>query len=407
MSPRYTGASMPSVVSSPPVVAPHSAPHSAPASALTTRFLDFWLLGGASIVVWLLMVLAQPFRTEWAIDQHYRNVAPLALSLALVVNYPHFLLSYKLAYSRGRDFILRHWWQLIAVPLLLLGLLGSAYTWFELPVRDIQALVTTGRTLSAWGVNAQVVAGPRLGDVLLTAAFNLMVLTIGWHYTKQVFGCAMVYAQYDGYPLTARQRGILKWSLLTVWLMVFVHNNIDGTFRELGGFSYSAFDLPDVLAPISVAIVLGSLLLVAYAVVFLNYRVTGRWPGATMIVPVAALYVWWLPVLHQQEFYLLLVPLFHSLQYLPFVYKMEEGRLQGGPRRELRATALVGGVVLAGWLAFELVPSRADADFGTFDAWGIYFFVIAATLFINIHHYFIDNVVWRFSNPEVRRYLLR
>jgi len=27
-------------------------------------------------------------------------------------------------------------------------------------------------------------------------------------------------------------------------------------------------------------------------------------------------------------------------------------------------------------------------------------------LFINIHHYFIDNVVWRFKDPQVRAYLL-
>ena len=46
-------------------------------------------------------------------------------------------------------------------------------------------------------------------------------------------------------------------------------------------------------------------------------------------------------------------------------------------------------------------PSR-----GTFDAWRVYFFFIAAMLFINIHHYFIDNVLWRFHNKEVRELLL-
>jgi len=27
-------------------------------------------------------------------------------------------------------------------------------------------------------------------------------------------------------------------------------------------------------------------------------------------------------------------------------------------------------------------------------------------LFINIHHYFIDNVLWRFKDPEIQKYLL-
>ena len=40
-----------------------------------------------------------------------------------------------------------------------------------------------------------------------------------------------------------------------------------------------------------------------------------------MLVPVIALYVWWMPQTRQYEFYFLLTPLFHSLQYLAFVYK--------------------------------------------------------------------------------------
>ena len=71
--------------------------------ALTTRFLDFWLLGGASILVWLVMISVQGFRTSWAVDQHFKNLTYTAASLSLLVNYPHFLVSYKLAYRRGRD----------------------------------------------------------------------------------------------------------------------------------------------------------------------------------------------------------------------------------------------------------------------------------------------------------------
>ena len=64
------------------------------------------------------------------------------------------------------------------------------------------------------------------------------------------------------------------------------------------------------------------------------------------------------------------------------------------------------GVIAAGWLAFELVPNTLDNYLGTFNTWNVFFFFTAATLFINIHHYFIDNVIWRFKDPIVRRYLL-
>ena len=77
--------------------------------ALTTRFVDFWLLGGASLLVWLIMFAVQGFRSAWAIDQHFKNLTVTTASLSLIVNYPHFLVSYKLAYGRGQAFITTYW----------------------------------------------------------------------------------------------------------------------------------------------------------------------------------------------------------------------------------------------------------------------------------------------------------
>ena len=374
--------------------------------ALTTRYLDFWLLGGASIVVWLAMISVQGFRGNWAVDQHYVNLTVTVASLALVLNYPHFLLSYKLAYTRGGAFILGYWWQLIAVPILLTGLFAAAYVFFDVPVESLSMVTSASQTLGGLGVNAQVIAGPRLGDLLFTAAFNLMIFTIGWHYTKQVFGCMMVYAHYDAYPMTRTQRELTRWALLSIWGMNFIHHNIGGDFTEFEGFSYSSLDMPDVAAPISLAVVGLGFSLVLYKVFYANYAATGQRPGLNMLAPFLALYVWWLPQTRQYEFYFLLVPLFHSLQYLAFVYKMEDARLRAQPHREIRVTTIIAGVVIAGWLAFEYVPNTIDTRFGTFDALGMFFFFTAAMLFINIHHYFIDNVIWRFKDPKVREYLL-
>ena len=374
--------------------------------ALTTRFLDFWLLGGASIVVWAVMVALQGFRTSWAIDQHFRNLTITAATLALFVNYPHFLFSYQLAYGRGPAFVVRYWWQLIAVPIGLVGLFAAAYAFYDLRVDDVGVIASAAQAVSAWGANAQVLAGPRLGDVLFTLTFNLMLFTIGWHYTKQVFGCMMVYAHFDGYPLTAAQRTLTKWALLSIWGMSFVTTNINGEFSELGGFSYSTLDLPDIAAPISELVVAGGFLLVLFKVFFANYKAIGRWPSLNLLVPFVALYIWWVPQTRQYEFYFLLVPLFHSLQYLPFVYKVEDARMRGAAYKEVRTTVILTAIVLAGWMAFEFIPNAIDTRLGTSDTWGFFFFLTAATLFINIHHYFIDNVVWRLRDPHVRAQLL-
>jgi hypothetical protein len=363
----------------------------AAAKALTTRRLDFWLLGGASILVWVVMFSAERFAAGWAVDQHFGNLAVAALALSFLVNYPHFLLSYKLAYSRGRPFIVGHWWQLIAVPAALAAMFAAAYLLYDVPLDSVPVLP---------------LARPRVGDLLFTASFHLMIVTLGWHYTKQVFGCMVVYAHFDGYPLTASQRRLLKWTLFSIWGMALVDFNLAGGWRWFGSFGYASFDLPDAAGPLSQLFVAAAIALLAHRVVHANYRALGRRPSPNMLVPFVALCVWWLPVTRQEEFFYLMAPLFHSLQYLAFVYKMEDTRLRGEQHRAAWATVIAIGVVIAGWLAFEFVPRTIDSELSTFDAWGVYFFVTAAMLFINIHHYFIDNVIWRFKDPEIRAYLL-
>jgi hypothetical protein len=282
----------------------------------------------------------------------------------------------------------------------------AAYLLYDVPVARLP-LVTDGvRLLQSFGTNARVLSGPRFGDLLFTATFNVMLFTVGWHYTKQVFGCMMVYAYFDRYALTPAQRTLTKWSLLSIWWLTFVYTNRNGSQFEFSQFRYYAFDLPDVAVPIATAVVALGFFGTLYAVFYRNYRDRGQLPSLNMVVPFVALYVWWLPMTRQNEFYFLLTPLFHSLQYLAFVYKMEDTRLASVRHREVRGTAIVVGLVVAGWLVFELLPNSADNVLGTFRAWHMFFFFTAAMLFINIHHYFIDNVLWRFRDREVQQYLL-
>ena len=55
------------------------------------------------------------------------------------------------------------------------------------------------RDLSGLGNNARASLGPRLGDLLFAIAFNVMLFTVGWMHTKQVFGCMMVNVHFDWY----------------------------------------------------------------------------------------------------------------------------------------------------------------------------------------------------------------
>jgi len=381
-----------------------AAPHP---RALTTRFLDFWLLGGASVVVWFVMWLLQDLRVIWAIDSHFKNLAVTMVSLSLVINNPHFLISYKIAYSRGARFILAQWWQLLVVPVLLLALFTTAFVAFTAPAATVVPFVPgLANTLSAWGADTAALTTPRLGDLLFTMAFNLMFFTVGWHYTKQAFGCMMLYAHFDGYSLTPRQRSLIKWNLLAIGWVNLAYGSRHSGPLAFSHYSYYSVDLPDALFPVSAGILAAGFIVVIWSVFYRNYAGNRQLPTINMLVPFVAMYVWWMPFMRQHEFYFFLVPFFHSLQYLAVACKFEHARLRGSVHYEVKATAITMAVVLCGWCSFDLIPSTLDRWLGTFDTWHIFFFFTAAMLFINIHHYFIDNVLWRSRDPMVRRYLL-
>ena len=154
--------------------------------ALTTRFLDFWLLGGASLLVWLVMFSLQGFRAAWAIDQHFKNLTVTTASLSLLVNYPHFLISYKLAYSRGRSFILEHWWQMLFVTIGALAIapmskgfgdpsLWGSQPWTLVSIAYLGVLATAGTASAQFRVPQVPVAGGGLQAYLNSVDFHIGV----------------------------------------------------------------------------------------------------------------------------------------------------------------------------------------------------------------------------------------
>lgn len=72
-------------------------------------------------------------------------------------------------------------------------------------------------------------------------------------------------------------------------------------------------------------------------------------------------------------------------------------------------------ILFLGALLFSLAPTLLDilARNALLPAWladrtaafGASFYLFAFFIFINIHHYFVDNVLWRRDNPHVRQYL--
>lgn len=346
--------------------------------ALTTRAADFWLLGGLSIAVWLVMSLSAGHRGDYGVNHHFTNLAATSASLAVLVNYPHFLASYKLAYGRGWTFIWRHSLQTLVAPAVLLSAIFYAY-------------------LAAQGVVSATVPAP----VMLGWLVNLMFFTVGWHYTKQTFGVMMVYANYDRYPLLRWQRETIRYSLLALWWYSYAYSFQRPATQKFWELNYDAWTLPAGALQLAGALLIGLVTAVVFGVVGQNWR-SGHRPGLNLMVPYLAMFVWWAPGLRQPDFYAYVVPFFHSLQYLVFVYRMEQYGLSEEPS-QWRLSAVALGLVAAGWMAFEYLPGNLDMTFANRELLGLSFFLIASHVFLNIHHYFLDNVLWRVRDDAVVR----
>jgi hypothetical protein len=119
-----------------------------------------------------------------------------------------------------------------------------------------------------------------------------------------------------------------------------------------------------------------------------------------------SLYAW---LLIRDPIVLLWIPLFHSLQYLTVVWRFEVNRIRAQSSRvrpALRfALFAVSGIGL-GYLGFWALPLWLDANVSySKEVFGTSLFLYAFWIFINIHHYALDSVMWRKGNPDVQRHL--
>ena len=290
---------------------------------------------------------------------------------------------------------------------------------------------------------------------LLGFAANVMLFTVGWHYAKQGYGILMLDAARKGIRFGSAERRRLLWNTHLTWVMYWLVANDALAAKELWGITYYLIDVPDPLLVAMVAAVAVSTLAVGRDL-FSKWRAERALPLNGLVAYVAAVYVW-LAISRTDPVLLFVTPFFHSLQYLAVVWRYQlnveadrcgaelrtrrdgmnsgaagDGEAEpdrpahvGGPAGDTHAAGagergwkawlrsapaglarflVVGGVL--GFAGFWFAPVTVDTLSGYDQAvFGATLFLFIGWTFINIHHYFIDNVIWRRDNPEARRYL--
>jgi hypothetical protein len=360
---------------------------------LFSPLVDFFCLGGSSLFVLPLLLLVPT-------EQYRASLAFVMLLLANVINHPHFAHSYQLFYRNFRSKVLGHEHNPV------------------LRARYIFAGVIVPILLAAFFAISLLKSDTKL----LGYAGNAMVFFVGWHYVKQGYGMLMVDAALKRRFFTQGDKKILLINSYVVWIASWLTANAQLATRELWGLTYYSIPVPQELL-----IACNAGVAVAGAATIWMFARRWRENGGTLpfngvVAYVATLYMWMLFV-RVDPLWLLVTPALHSLQYLVVVWRYESNYQKDQPgamgqpnltifrawlgkmhRLRLLAFSLAG--LILGFVGFwaapialqQLVPHDREI-------FGATLFLFVFWIFINVHHYFLDNVMWRRDNPDVRRYL--
>ncbi len=325
--------------------------------------VDTVAIGGLSILVLLFLLSVEPSWNQGQPAQRF-------VILTALLNWPHFMATYALMY-RSSDTVERYPWASKWVP----ALLGAA---------------------SVAAVVLQVVFESGIATQLLSLVAGAY---LAWHYTGQAWGMMASFSYLGGAGIQDGERTWVRSGLrvLLAWHVIwFLHifvfrgppNGIIETFNQI--YSFATYTL------IPLGAILGIIGLVQY-----RNRI-GRTPSLQVLVPFAAIVVWYC-AMAINPFAIFWVQLSHALQYLLFPMRVEINRGVTKNRSPFRSVALFVSLALGlSLLVFELSP-RVLAWVAPAGSYAV--IKVAIGNFINIHHYFADGVLWKISNPAVRKEL--
>jgi hypothetical protein len=288
----------------------------------------------------------------------------------------HFGLSYHLAYADGvRTAVRRHPFALGIGPLLIALALGVVVVW-------------------------SLARGPATASRLTSAFITSVYLFTTWHYIKQTYGVARVGASFSGIKLNDRQAKVLRFALYPAWWLGAAFVLERGAHYTLAGYPVGYG-----LLPTGAISWLRWTALVAFVPIFATIVIAslraGRRPGAVLVAPyVAALC--WLVLPTSPLLLLLFLAAFHALQYLAVGHRAEIAiaSTRAVPVELTWWLNIFGGAAAGGLLVSRWLPKLLDNHAS--GAGGPLLFTAAAFVFLNLHHYLIDAVIWRSSGDLVK-----
>jgi hypothetical protein len=354
---------------------------------MEARAQEFLLVGGLTPIVLLLGWL---LRGTFGLDAADLAFGFTTFHLAHVVNDPHFSVTYLLFYrdARARAF-------------------GRAFAPAQ-RLRYVLAGLVAPAVLAGWAAIALAAHSAQAIGLMM----ELMFLLVGWHYVKQGFGVMVILAARRGVRLSSFERRVILAHCYAGWAYAWANPAQPAREVEEKGVTYRAFARPPALEHVALAVLIVTAALVV-GVLVAKWRRDGRLP---LVTPLTALLcsIWpWSICSGADPLLIYAIPALHSVQYLYFVALLRgaEARDREGPPHfevsaNVRLSWLAASALALGWVLFHGLPDTLDAGLVGRElrrtALGATPFLAAVTAFVNLHHYFMDAVIWRRENPETR-----
>lgn len=351
--------------------------------------VEWLLVGGITpvcfVVSWLL-------RAQLDLDTAELVVGFTMFHAAFILNDPHFSVTYLLFYE---DFKARAF--------------GEAFP-RGTRIRYVIAGVFVPIALAVWGFGAVLGASAEALGLLI----ELMFFLVGWHYVKQGFGVMVVLSARRGVRFGLRERWVLLAHCFSGWIYAWANPHNTSHLAQERGVIYLTVPRPQMLELIALVALVASTVGLVGMLVRKRLR-EGPLPIHTPLVALLCSVWLWLIFSAIDPLVRYMAPALHSIQYLYFVWllKRNEARsrtvepyFEPPPRERLAVLAFFA--LALGWLLFHGAPDALDALFadapgiGLGTSLGVTPYFAALYALVNIHHYFMDFVIWRRDNPRTR-----
>lgn len=253
-------------------------------------------------------------------------------------------------------------------------------------------------------VLAGVAASLRWPQAVAPYFVKLFLLWSPYHYSGQTLGLSALYCRRAGVKLEPAERAALACFVYGIVLAAAAAAESSLNRFNFSGIAYPSLGLPSWVSAVSLAGMWAG----GAAFLFLAARRLrgGQALPAIVFLPPLAQLVWFILGPSSPLFYSM-VPMFHGMQYLLVAWflNLQQRRAQGERLSVAGAgleTARWGAWTQAGsWGLFWALPKLVSVG------WGIdYLFV--APLFsagVQLHHFFVDGVIWRLRSPRLSQAL--